>query len=35
MVKNIFEKTTEDLGFAENSNFIRGSTEEAVADVLE
>ena len=30
MVQNGLEKTTEDLGFVENSSFIRGSTEEAV-----
>ena len=30
MVRNVLQKTTEDLGFVENSSFIRGSTEEAV-----
>ena len=30
MVRNVLQKTTEDLCFVENSSFIRGSTEEAV-----
>ena len=30
MVQNIWEKIAENLGFVENNNFIRGSTEAAV-----
>ena len=30
MVQNVWEKITENLGYVENSNFIRGSTEAAV-----
>ena len=30
MVQNIWEKIAENLGFVENNNFIRGSTEVAV-----
>ena len=30
MVQNLWEKITENLGFVENSNFIRGNREAAV-----
>ena len=30
MVQNVWEKIAETLGFVENSNFIKGSTEAAV-----
>ena len=30
MVQNVLEEITENLGFVENSNFIRGSAEAAV-----
>ena len=30
MAQNIWEKIAENIGFVENDNFIRGSTEAAV-----